>query len=348
MTLTSTRSAYELGILRQAETVQAVVDAGLEPDTRDFLASVPRRFDRIVMTGMGSGPWASYPAYLRLLRAGVPVWVLESSELLENAIELLDARTLLWVTSQSGESAEVVALVEALTEPRPVTLAVVNNLNSPLAAAADVVIPLRVGSADDQIAGTGTFANSIVVNALAVDAMLGTDEATAFGDAGEAIAAYTASWDAHVTEGVGLGLHRAGAAILGRGASLAAVRTGALLIKEAGKAHAEAFSVSEFRHGPVELVRPDFVTVIASGEERTRALSARLAADVAGWGGAVVWLGEGASDAPGARLSAPSLRGEARAIAELLPLQMLSVAAARSAGLEPGVFVNARRVTRVR
>lgn len=348
MTQSLTRSAYEIGILRQAQTVQAVVDAGLETSTRRYLESVPGRFERVVMTGMGSGPWASYPAYLRLLRAGVPVWVIETSELLENAMELLTPSTLLWITSQSGESAEVVALLDALGAERPAIVGVVNNPRSPLAETADVVIPLHVGPADEQVAGTGTFANSIFVNALAVDAMLGTDEAVAFAGAAEAIVDYTEGWDERVAEGMELGLHRAGAAILGRGASLAAVRTGALLIKEAGKAHAEAFSASEFRHGPIELIRPDFVTVIASGDPRTRDLSGRLAADVAAWGGTVAWVGPGTTDAPGLRLPTPDLPGEARPIAELLPLQMLSVAAARSAGLEPGVFVNARRVTRVR
>jgi glucosamine--fructose-6-phosphate aminotransferase (isomerizing) len=346
MSSSATLSPYEHGILRQAQTIQAVVEAGLDEGAKAFLASIPGRYQHVVMTGMGSGPWASYPAYLRLLRAGIPVTVIETAELITFARELLVPGTLLWVTSQSGESAEVVALLDSLPARRPDVLAIVNNLSSPLARAADVVIPLRVGGASESLAGTGTFANSVIVNALAADAILGQTESEAFEHAAAEVAGYAADWSDHVEMLEPLRIHEGGVVVLGRGPSLAAVRTGALLIKEAGKVHAEAMSMSEFRHGPIELVTDGFVAVLATSDAAADS-SARLAADLERWGARVAWLGDGIEGAPGLRLRTPRLTGAARPIAELLPLQAFSVAAARAMGIEPGRFVNANRVTRV-
>jgi glucosamine--fructose-6-phosphate aminotransferase (isomerizing) len=248
------------------------------------------------------------------------------------------------VTSQSGESAEIVALLDALPSPAAVVLAVVNNLTSPLAQRADIVIPLHVGSADDGVAGTGTFANSIVVNSFATDEILGVPHDHDVLRAADVVGSYLEDWDAHVEHGLSFAPQSGRLAILGRGPSLAAVRTGALLIKEAGKVHAEGMAASEFRHGPVELVDEHFLAVIAAGERRTLDLNVRIAGDIVAWGGRVAWIGD---DGPSAStLTTPALAGEARPIAELLPLQMMSVAAARGQGIEPGVFKNARRVTR--
>ena len=47
--------------------------------------------------------------------------------------------------------------------------------------------------------------------------------------------------------------------LTGRGSSLSAVGTGALIIKEAARVHAEGMSSAAFRHGPIEMLRPDML-----------------------------------------------------------------------------------------
>ncbi|WP_374009142.1 SIS domain-containing protein [Leifsonia sp. LS-T14] len=344
MTSASTLSAYENGIMNQAAGLLAILDAPPSADADAFLAGVVSRFDGIVMTGMGSGPWAAYPAYLRLIDAGVRVWVMEAAELLNYGMGLLTSRNLLWITSQSGESAEIVALLENLPHERPVVLATVNDTSSTLARAADVVLPLHSGPSDDGVAGTGTFVNTIVSHARAVDRILGQDSERELADAPAAVAGYTADWAAQREIALALPLAGRRLIVAARGASLAAAKTGALLIKEAGKVHAEAMSAGEFRHGPIELVDSRFTAVVLEGAPRTAELNRRIAADVVEWGGQTIWLG--AEGGPGIDWRIPVLAGAARPIAELLPLQVMSVAAGYLNDVVPGDFVHARRVTR--
>lgn len=339
------RFPYVHGIRAQVDSLQRALDGAVPADVRALAADAFGRFTGVVITGMGSGPYASYPAWLRLAHARVPAWVMETAELINAAPGMLTPDRLLVVVSQSGESAEVQALLESLPTPSPTLLAVVNNLESPLALAADAVLPLKVGPTRGDTAGTGTYINTIVVLSKLIDVALAEDHAADLDDAATEVAAYVAHLDDHIEQARSLHVEKGRTVVLGRGPSLASARTGALLIKEAGKVHAEALSSSEFRHGPLELVDADFTAVMLAGEQSTRELNRRMAEDVLARGGSVAWIGP--ESGPGVRLPAPRLVGQARPIAEILPLQALSVAAALDNGFEPGVFRHASRVTRV-
>jgi glucosamine--fructose-6-phosphate aminotransferase (isomerizing) len=341
----SSSSPYARGIIGQTESLQAALDAALPASVADAVRDGFARFSGVVVTGMGSGPFASYPAWLRLAQAGVPAWVVETAELLNAASGMLSSDHLLVVVSQSGESAEVVALLERLGAERPTLLAVVNNLESPLAAAADLVVPLNVGSTRPDTAGTGTYINTLVATARLVDSALGVDTSADFAHAADRVADYLAAWESHVAVASSLDLPSHTSFVLARGASLASARTGALLVKEAAKVHAEAMSSSEFRHGPLELVDTSFAAVMLAGDATTLHLNLRMAEDIQQRGGTVGWVGT--TPGTGTHLTMPHLSGTARPIAEILPLQVLSVAAAIQGGHAPGTFRHASRVTRV-
>ena len=53
--------------------------------------------------------------------------------------------------------------------------------------------------------------------------------------------------------------------LTGRGSSLSAVGTGALIIKEAARVHAEGMSSAAFRHGPIEMLRADMLIGVYRG-----------------------------------------------------------------------------------
>src|ERR1700754_910075 len=104
------------------------------------------QFDRIILTGMGSSNYATIPLELLLARRGLPVWRIQTSRLLETP-EMITPRTLLWITSQSGRSGEVVALLRGLSREHTTTVvAVTNDPESPLALGADCVAELHSGS----------------------------------------------------------------------------------------------------------------------------------------------------------------------------------------------------------
>src|SRR5215211_6158503 len=65
-------------------------------------------FDRIIISGMGSSCYAAYPALLQLADQPVPVQLVNAAELLHFLSGMIQPRSLLWLNSQSGRSAELV------------------------------------------------------------------------------------------------------------------------------------------------------------------------------------------------------------------------------------------------
>jgi glucosamine--fructose-6-phosphate aminotransferase (isomerizing) len=103
-------------------------------------------FDRIIISGMGSSCYAAYPAFMELSHQPVPVQLVNAAELLHSLGGLIGSRTLLWLNSQSGRSAELVKLLERIkSQPPARLLTFVNDVSSPLAEQADICIPIHAG-----------------------------------------------------------------------------------------------------------------------------------------------------------------------------------------------------------
>jgi glucosamine--fructose-6-phosphate aminotransferase (isomerizing) len=303
-------------------------------------------FDRIVVSGMGGSHYASYPAWLRLVANGKPAWWLETSEILHYAPNLLGARTLLWLTSQSGESVEVFELLRALDPTRrPTVLGLTNTPSSTLATAADVVIELYAGV--ENAVSTRTYVNTLGAFALALSAGNVEHVIQTLDHAAHVLDAWLESPEPAIARASELLAETNSLIIVGRGPSLAAARAGALTIKEAAKVHAEALSAGEFRHGPIELVNANVTIAILAGDESTAALNCALAIDLHSYGARVLWIGDSAPPTI-ASLPYPDTGPDvARQIADIVALQICSVALARRGGVEPGVFRFASKVTTV-
>lgn len=126
---------------------------------------VRARHDRIVLTGMGGSHFAALPSWRRLVSRGWATWWIDAGRLLESP-ELVTPDSLLVVTSRSGMSGEAVALVERFDEAsRPAAIvAITDNLNSPLAEAADCEILLRSESSGS----TKGFLKALAAHGLVV------------------------------------------------------------------------------------------------------------------------------------------------------------------------------------
>jgi glutamine---fructose-6-phosphate transaminase (isomerizing) len=331
--------AYVADIHQQPQALQQLLDAPIDPRARDLLRRLSN-FGRVILTGMGASLYAQYPAYLTLAAAGLPVWHVEASELLGGAAGLVTTDTLLWITSQSGRSAEVTALLDRLTGRRPAVLGFTNDPASPLAGAADAVIGLHSG--EEHTVGTRSYVNSLAAHLRSAAAALGREIPAEVSEMPARLADYLggwqehlAAWDAAVAEQILFAV--------GRGASLAAARTGALIVKEAAKTPMEAASASQFRHGPLEMADHRTCVIVLPGTPADAPLNDRLASDLSSFGANAVVL------APAGHPGGPQLpearSDEARPLAEILPFQLLSVVLAERQGLEPGAFRQIRKVT---
>jgi glucosamine--fructose-6-phosphate aminotransferase (isomerizing) len=89
-------SPYELDIADQPRALTALLTSEL-PDLSALRSS---GFEKIVLTGMGSSHYAAYSTW-RTMLASYPTWWVPTNELLDT-LDLVDGKTLLWMTSSVG------------------------------------------------------------------------------------------------------------------------------------------------------------------------------------------------------------------------------------------------------
>ena len=184
---------------------------------------------------------------------------------------------LLLAISQSGESDDLIEQTMSAKRAGALTVALVNAVDSPLARASDIVLPLCAGP-EHSVAATKTFVAALAA-VLRLTAAWAEDETLrrALTRLPERLAQAAAldwsAWPERVAGARNL-------ITIGRGPTLSIAREAALKLKETCNLHAEAFSGAEFLHGPVSLVTRDFpILMFMPGDTAADALVA-LAADL--------------------------------------------------------------------
>jgi glucosamine--fructose-6-phosphate aminotransferase (isomerizing) len=327
------------------------------------LAAACRPGGQIVLTGMGSSAAACGAAATVLGGAGLLATPIETAELLHFRFRVLAAGGTLVIISQSGASAELLRLLDALASSpkRPFVVGVTNGDTNPLARRADLSFDTAAGV--EAGPSSGTFAATLVTLAGIVRALGGGPGAD-----GVAIAARVQALAGAAARGLEAVLASAPVSaaaldaalagrehrvILGRGTARAAADVGALTLKEAAAFGCEAQDPAAFRHGPLELAGPELGVVIVALDPATAPLDAALGAEIAAAGSGLVLIGPTTSP-PGNATSAPAgvvaipipavdpLLAPALALA---PLQLLAHRLAVRAGRRPGVLLRAAKVT---
>lgn len=301
-------------------------------------------FESIVLTGMGASYHALHPLHIQLVRQGFHALALETSELIHYFASALTPRTLLIAVSQSGRSVEILRLLD-LAAGRLRTIGVTDTPGSPLAARADFTVLTHAGT--EFSVSSKTYVATLVALEWLGAALGGGDrkemEAT-LREAAPAAASYLAEWETRVGDLLGLLDGVRSLFVTGRGASLAAAGTGGLILKESAHFHAEGMTCPAFRHGPFEMTGPDACVLVMEGDPKTAALNEKLVVDVRNAGGRAFLVGT-QSDVDAFRI--PAAPREVRPVLEILPVQLVSLALAALAGIEPGNFKLLTKVTTV-
>ena len=165
--------------------------------------------------------------------------------------------------SQSGQSPDIVSVLgEAAAQGRP-TVAITNDPASPLAEAADIVIPLLAGE-ETAVAATKTYTAELTVVASLSATMRGDHEAL------EELADLVAKVldDSEKCREAATGMRDfEHAAVLGRGFNLATAFEWALKMQELSYVVAQPFSTADFLHGPIAVVDRGYpvLAVVADG-----------------------------------------------------------------------------------
>lgn len=343
--LSVVQGRYLKDILDQPRAIRATWEALQGSPAIEEVAELlaKRRFTRLVLTGMGSSYFALHPLALEVAELGWTPVLLETSELVHYYPRLLTESTLVIAVSQSGQSAETLRLLKHNGDNHAV-IAVTNTAESPLAEQADISVLTHAG--EEFSVSCKTYVATLVALPVLAAVLCGHKSSERLAElqpAADAADGYLRHWDEHVAAFCERLRDVKHLFLVGRGPSLAAVGTGALIIKESDHFHAEGMSCAAFRHGPFEMLTPAAYVGVFAGDERTRTLNERLAADIAENGTAQSAMI--ASDSAERACRIPDLPAVARPIAEILPVQMMTLALAALANREAGKFERATKVT---
>ena len=163
--------------------------------------------------------------------------------------------------SQSGESPDIVAVLdEGRQQGRP-TVAITNEPDSPLADVADVVIDLHAGE-ERAVAATKTYTAQLAVVALISEAMAGRSGTL---DLLPPLVERALAEEARAAEAAASHAGMEVCAVLGRGFNQATAFEWALKLQELTQVVAQPFSTADFLHGPIAVLEPGYpVLVIAA------------------------------------------------------------------------------------
>ena len=218
----------------------------------------------IVIASRGSSSNAArYAQYLLGRAARVPVaFATPSLYTLYEQPPRLDGALVIGI-SQSGSSPDVGSVVEeAARQGRP-TIAITNDATSPLAQAAEAVLPLEAG-AEQSGAATKTYMNSL--GALALLFTASTRDAQAFAELRRMPERVEAQLVRSAEDAASLE-QLAGGTVMARGVNFGTAHEIALKMRELSGLLFEAYSSADLMHGPVAAIQPGWpvVAVAPSG-----------------------------------------------------------------------------------
>jgi glutamine---fructose-6-phosphate transaminase (isomerizing) len=190
--------------------------------------------------------------------------------------------------SQSGQSPDVIAVVEEARRQGAVTVAITNEPGSTLAHAAELVLPLETGP-ETSVPASKTYTASLIAIAL-ISQALDPDAAfeSALGRVPEAMRQALEreqELDALVPPLIG-----PRAVVLGRGFNFSTAEEIALKLSETSYVLARAWSVADFEHGPIAVVEPGLPILLVDGGGLVAADLESIRARLEGRGGQVLHL----------------------------------------------------------
>ena len=169
--------------------------------------------------------------------------------------------------SQSGQSPDIVAVIENAKKQGQTTLCITNIPDSPLGNAADFVIPLHCGD-EKAVAATKTYTASLTALAMFSIAMSNDSRRE------KALAALPPMLEETIKAAMETNVNTCRyryiehCVVIGRGFNYATAFEVALKIKELTRVVSVPYSSADFKHGPIAAVQPGFpvVMIAPSGE----------------------------------------------------------------------------------
>ena len=308
------------------------------------------RFDKIIFTGMGSSYFISCAATSLLNPQHVTSFAINAGELLHYQFSLITKTTLFVCISQSGESYEVVKILEQL--PSDITvIAISNESESTLAKKAQISLLSKAGKED--MTSTKTFISTYLVAYLLSLSFSDKFNKTSVSEIEtiiQTVSDLLKNRDQWLTDAVKTIAHTPFVQLVARGPVFAAAQQSALMLMEATRNPASALLGGEFRHGPMEIVKEGFRAVVFAPSGITYNQSITVTSDILKFGGKVLLITDQnppISDENLFSIVIPCPNEPLFAILSLIPMQLIVNQWSIEEENIPGNFTRGAKVTAV-
>ncbi len=253
-------SLLEQEIFSQPEVIAQLLQSETQHIER-IVEQLPA-FDYILIAARGSSDHAAtYAKYAWAIHAHYPIALAAPSlqTLYHESPRMKNA--LVVGISQSGQSPDIVAVLEEGKRQGCPTIAITNDGNSPLAVTADHVVELHAGL-EQSVAATKTYTAQLVIMMLFAAAWSGERQRlNELQQIPEAITAILNS-SAEIAQRVERYRYIEECVVVGRGYNYATAFEIALKLKELTYVMATAYSSADFRHGPIATIEAGLPTLL--------------------------------------------------------------------------------------
>jgi glutamine---fructose-6-phosphate transaminase (isomerizing) len=339
-------------IHEQPEVIQRLLDSQLPMVRQAALAIRERQPTAIVLVARGSSDHAAiYGRYVleicnrRLISLAAP------SEVTLYASGPRLADTVVIGVSQSGRGDDVVSYVQEARKQGALTVAIVNDESSPLAAAAERVLPCSAGP-EVSVPATKTVTSEMTLLAMLSASLEDADGADARLAGLPAAVGRALEQRPAVAELAAALSQTTLGSVIGRGFAFPPALEIALKLKETSYTRAEAISAADFMHGPVAVVEAGYSALLIDVGGRSSAAALELATAVRQRGGQSVLLRSGElsevpADLPNVSLRVPLAEAYAPIVVLVLG-QLLAIELALALGVDPALPRGLHKVTSTR
>ncbi|MBD5390900.1 glutamine--fructose-6-phosphate transaminase (isomerizing), partial [bacterium] len=243
-----------------------------------------RQSDKINFVACGSSMYASYFAkyYFEKL-CGIPCEVFCASELVYST-PLISKRPFFIFFSQSGETADLIAVMKKIKHQNYPILTITNTMESSMVRLSDYSLDICAGK-EIAVASTKAFTAMIVTSTLLARAVSGTKTNLKNNLKAVALAIEKVLENKEVCKKIATEIvDSPDLFYLGRGLDYWTALEAALKLKEIAYIHTEAFSSGELKHGPIALITKNTPVIAIITQEGTNHIARSNLAETASRG----------------------------------------------------------------
>lgn len=288
--------------------------------------------------------------------SGKKVNVVPASEM-ASFERFINEKTAVIAISQSGETADILEVIEKSQEKKAKILSITNVESSSLARMADVNLPLNAGP-EKAVASTKAATAQMALMFLLAHGIVASKKSQEFSDedftqhlnVGREILRDTASsinellnprYEEHIKEIAGKMFQHDKLFIIGRKSLYPMALESAIKIQEVSYISAMGFAAGELKHGPIALIEDGIPCIVLGGDQETISNATELKAR----GAHIIGISQEKASVFDEWIRVPDCDG-AQAIASIIPVQILAYHLAVFRGLDPDMPRNlAKSVT---